>query len=404
MKVFFVQIIRFFVLIFVSQTVFSVPSLETYGQLETFSDVSISPSGELIAYRRTLSDESDALVVFSLKEGKKIGGLDVKNIDPKGSYFANDNSLILVVSKHVNLYRYKHDFDMSTAFVFDIDKNKATQLIRPGEKLRGKGEVTVGQQGIGRVLGIAPNGKSLYMPAFVSETSHDRNPNYSLLKVNLNGKGSHRVVSKGTNATTNFYLDRKGNALAREIISEQKKIHRIDIAKGKSWSSLYSYKFDIPTHNFIGLNDDFSALIFTRDDNDGGYFQLSLIDGTVQPFGDLNVNEGSRRLISDRYGVVVGVMYAGFLPDYKMLDNALNERIQSILATFEGHSVYLSDWTDDWKHIVIRVEGINHAGDYFLFSEGEKGKKQLVSLLSSRPDITAEDINPIKLCVGMSNL
>ena len=392
---FFVQIIRFFVLIFVSQTVFSVPSLETYGQLETFSDVSISPSGELIAYRRTLSDESDALVVFSLKEGKKIGGLDVKNIDPKGSYFANDNSLILVVSKHVNLYRYKHDFDMSTAFVFDIDKNKATQLIRPGEKLRGKGEVTVGQQGIGRVLGIAPNGKSLYMPAFVSEASHDINPNYSLLKVNLNGKGSHRVVSKGTNATTNFYLDRKGNALAREIISEQKKIHRIDIAKGKSWSSLYSYKFDIPTHNFIGLNDDFSALIFTRDDNDGGYFQLSLIDGTVQPFGDLNVNEGSRRLISDRYGVVVGVMYAGFLPDYKMLDNALNERIQSILATFEGHSVYLSDWTDDWKHIVIRVEGINHAGDYFLFSEGEKGKKQLVSLLSSRPDITAEDINPI---------
>lgn len=391
----FVQVIWIVTLLFMSGLAFSLPSLETYGKLETFNDVSISPSGERIAYRRTLSDESDALVVFSLTEGKQIGGLDVKHIDPKGSYFANDNSLILIGSTHVNSYRYKHDFDMSTAFVFDINKNKATQLIKPGEKLRGKGTVTLGQQGMGRVIGISPNGKSLYMPAFISETNHDLNPNYSLLKVNLNGKGSHRVASKGTNATNNFFLDRNGNVLAREIINEQKKIHRIDIAKGRSWSPLYSYDFDIPTHHFIGLNADFSALVFSRDDDGSGYLQLSLSDGTVKPLDDLNKNKGQRSLIVDRYGVVIGMKYSGFLPDYQMLDDSLNERVQSILTHFKEHAVYLSDWTDDWKHIVVRVEGLNYVGDYFLFSEKSKGEKKLTFLLSSRPDITAEDINPI---------
>lgn len=392
--IFFVQIMWVFVLLFVSQSIFSMPSLEAYGKLETFSDVSISPSGERIAYRRTLSDDSDALVVFSLKEGKQIGGLDVKNIDPKGSHFANDNSLILVGSKHVNLYRYKHDFDMSTAFVFDINKNKVTQLIKPGEKLRGKKKVTVGQQGLGRVFGVSPDGKSLFMPAFVSERNHAGNPDYSLLKVNLNGKGSHRIVSKGTNATNRFYLDLQGNVLAREIINEQNKKHSIDLAKGRGWVPLYGYEFDIPTHNFIGLNADFSALIFSRDD-ENGYLQLSLSDGTVKPLDGLNVNEESRRLIVDRYGVVVGIKYSGFLPSYHMLDDVINERVQSILTHFKEHAVYLSDWTDDWKHIVVRVEGLNYVGDYFLFSDKGKGEKQLTFLLSSRPDITVDDVNPI---------
>jgi len=56
----------------------TMPSLETYGKLELISDMSISPSGNLIAYRFTKSDTEDYVVILSLIEGEVISAIDVK--------------------------------------------------------------------------------------------------------------------------------------------------------------------------------------------------------------------------------------------------------------------------------------------------------------------------------------
>lgn len=53
---------------FVAQA--AMPSIDTYGKLESVSNMSISPNGELIAYRLTKSDKEDFVVVRSLTEKK----------------------------------------------------------------------------------------------------------------------------------------------------------------------------------------------------------------------------------------------------------------------------------------------------------------------------------------------
>ena len=367
------------------------PDLEAYGRLEQVSDVSISPNGELIAYRRTESDKKDFVVVYSLIEKKIVNALDVKKIDPQGINFANNDHLILIVSEHVDWRGYRDSFDISTAFSLDLKTNKVEQLIKPGEVIGAKRSVRQGQTSLGRILAKSPDGKKLYMPAYVSKSSQDSDYDYSLLEVDVRGKAEHRVMTKGTRHTINYFMDGNGNLLARENLNSGSNKHSIDVYENEKWRPLYSYESAIATHNFVGVNDDFSALVFFRNDDNEDYLQLSLKDGNVKPLEGMTLSRDTSGTITDGDGVVMGVKYAGLLPDYSLSDTKLHKRVQSIMSFFKDHSVHLSAWTDDHKHIVVRAEGTQFAGDYFLFSEGKDPR----FLVSSRLDIDSKEINPI---------
>lgn len=367
----------------------------------------------MVAYRRTISDEKDYIVVYSLKEDKSISTVDVKNIDPQSHYFISNDYLILTASRHSK--GYKHDWDISTAFSLDFKNNKIEPLIKHGETLHRETtlsrdvrvKISSRQTGMGRIVGQDTDGKVVYMPAFVSEQhpksafysayGRQSDSNYSLLKVDVSGKGLLGVHSQGTPNTRNFFLDDKGNVIARENLNEKTNKHSIEVPEKAKWRTLYSYKSAIVTHKFEGLNEDFTALIFSRSDKDQShtsnnmYLQLSLADGAVKPFEQMKLNRDTSEVISNDHGVVLGVRYAGLSPDYQLSDAKLHKRVQSILSYFSEHSVHLTDWTDDWKHIVVRVEGTQFAGDYFLFSENQEPKL----LTHSRPDINQEDLNPI---------
>ena len=371
---------------------YSALDLEMYGKLEQVSDVSISPNGELIAYRRTESDNDDYIVVFSIKENKMIALLDVKKIDPQGHYFADNNFIILIGSNHVNLQGYKHEFDASLAFSFDVTKNKVEPLIKFGELILNRRQmITRGQTGLGKVVGKSIDGKKLYMPSFISDSELDPTPNYSLLEVNIDGKGKPKIVSNGTRDTRDYFLDDRGNILARENLNDRSNEHSIDVFKKGRWRTIYSYKSKIATHSFVGLNSDFTAIVFFRNDDEEDYLELSLEDGSIKPLEELQISRDTSGFIKSQHGAVLGVRYAGFTPDYQLSDKALNKRVNEILSYFDSQSVYLTDWTHDWQHIVVRVEGSSYGGEYFLFSEGEDPK----FLTRSRLELDPKDINPL---------
>jgi len=368
----------------------SAPSIEAYGRLPEVGAVKISPNGELIAYRRTQSDEQDYILIYSLKEGKNITGFNVSEIDPWNYYFANNDYLIFIGGKHVDWRNFKHDFHASTAFSFDIKSNKIKPLVQLGENLTRGRRIYEGQS-IGKVLGKSEDGKYLFVPAYVAGSKADSSPNRALLKVRISGDGVPKVVSKGSNNTRDFFLDTNGNVLAREILNNRKNTHSVEVLKGRTWIELYSYESEIPTHNFMSLNSDNSAIVFSRNDDKDGYLQLSLSDGSIKPLEDLDTSRSTNGTLRNFRGTILGVEYAGLHPGYHLQDEKLNKRVQDIQATFEGHSVHLTDWTDDWKHIIVRVEGSMHAGDYYLFTEDGSHK----FLASSRLSIPEEELNPI---------
>ena len=384
-KVFFI-----FVVLFSITVRAAMPELEAYGKLKSVSDMSISPSGELIAYRLTKSDKEDHIVVLSLVERKVIAAVDVKKIDPQDHYFVNEDFLILIGSNHVKLQNYRNSFDASVPYSFNLKTKKVETLVKLGEPV-GKKWVTLGQSGLGDIAGKSPDGKILYIPSFISVDYTDVIPKYSLLSVKVTGKGSPKVVVSGTRDTRRFFLDDKGNVLARENLNDRTNVHSIDLRENKKWRTIYKHESKIKSHSFSGLNDDFSGLVFTRDDDDSDYLFLSFADGSVTELDELNIDRSTSGLIRNDHDVILGMKYAGFTPDYKLLDGKLNKRLEDIVAQFPEQSVHLVNWSSDWEHIVVYVEGTLYVGDYLLFSEGKSPAK----ITSSRLDISHEQINPV---------
>ncbi len=373
-------------ILFVSLIATSVnANLKDYGALPTMSMVTISPNGKLLAYRNT-TEKYDVLMVLSLSDKKVLFTMDVSNIQPNGLFFINDDQIIFRVSEFTRVAGFRGKFDLSTAFVLNIKDKKPRQLLIPGDK------ILAGQTGLGGIVGISPDGNYAFMPAFTQVDNHFPNPKYALYKVSLKKK-SLRVNHAGGYQAVDFFVNAEGQAIAQEDFDEREGEHRILSLQNDKWVKIFSEKTNIRNHSFVGLTPDFKSLVMltTDDSNHNNYYTMDLTDGKIK--GPILSREDAEveGVITDINRVVYGVRYAGFTPSYQFFDNKLNQRMQDISAKFQGQSVWLVDWSPDWKHWVVNVEGSAYADDYFLFNENTEP----MFLASGRPQIPTEQLNPI---------
>jgi dipeptidyl aminopeptidase/acylaminoacyl peptidase len=362
------------------------PTLKDYGTLPEIQLITISPSGNLVAFRK-VNDESDRIIVLSLENNKPLRALDVSDINPDSIYFLNEEQLVLVASKITKVEGFKGKIDLSTAFLCEVKTGNVRQLLTPGDG------IYRGQSGLGRIIGLSPDGTYAYMPAFVGE-EHTEAPDYSLMKVNLKKKGSPSVYSKGTNATNDFFLDSNGNILAQESYDNHTNIHKVRVRQNDEWVDIFKEKIEITEKSFVGLTPDYKSLVLLETNADTGrtaYYTMSLADGTISPpiFGrdDADIEY----VINNFKRIVLGVRYSGLHPSYQFFDAQLNERMKTIMANFPDQSVYLSDYTNNWKNIVVYVDGTTIPGEYYLFTEGKAPK----FLAATRSKIKPEDVHPI---------
>lgn len=371
------------------------PTLKDYGTLPEIQLITISPNSDLVAFRKVTGD-FDRVSVISIGSHKQIANIDVKEIKPQSMYFLNEEQLVLRASEYKKLEDFIESFDVSTAFLYNLNDKSIRQLLIPGEE-----PVARGQMGLGSLIGISPDGNYAYMPAYSFKTrlGPDVSVNFdsldfSLLKVNLKEKKAPSIIIKGKNSTRDFFVDDKGNVLAQISYDQKTNLHRVRARRIKEWEDIFKEKVEIREKSFVGVTPDFKSLIMLDTNHKTGrvaYYTMSLLDGTIsEPLlgrEDADI-EGT---IKSFQRIIYGVRYSGFTPSYQFFDPKLNQRVKDITAKFPEQSVYLSDFSEDWKNIVVFVEGSNSPSEYYLFSEG----KEPQFLTSSRPSIKAEDVHPI---------
>lgn len=362
------------------------PSLLDYGALPTIQMTAISPNGDLLAYRKVNGDQ-DSIMVISLSKRKTVLAFDVSAIQPHQLQFFNNHQLFIRVSNYQRVAGFRGKFDLSTAYVLDVNEKKARQLLTPGDK------IYAGQSGLGDVVGITPDGKYAFMPAYSNTAFDYEKPRYSLFKVNLTKKGV-RLASDGDQDVKDFFVNSVGEVIAKEEFDEDKKIHKIFSKIDGKWVEIFKEKSDFRSKSFVGVTPDFKSLIMLDEDEKTdrvAYYSMSLSDGTIS--GPIMGRDDAdiAAVISDIQRVVHGVRYSGFVPSYKFFDPTLDQRLNKIISNFPDQSVWLTSWSPDWKHLVVNVEGSNYADDYFLFSPNDEAK----FLTSGRPQLKPEHLNPI---------
>ncbi len=360
-------------------------NLKDYGGLPNMSMVTISPNGQLLAYRNT-TEKLDALVVLSLSDKKVLSTIDLSNIEPDGIFFINDDQIIFRASEYTRVAGFRGKFDLSTAFVHSIKDKKTRQLLIPGEK------ILAGQTGLGGIVGITPDGNYALMPAFTQVDNHFPTPKYALYKVNLKKKNL-RVVHAGDYQAVDFFVNAEGDAIAQEEFDERNSEHRILSLQNNKWVKIFSEETKIRNRAFVGLTPDYKSLVMllTDESNRKSYYTMSLADGSIKGPLLSRDNADIEGVITNVNRVVFGVRYSGFTPSYQFFDEKLNQRMKDVVAQFPEQSVWLIHWSPDWKHWVVNVEGSDYPDDFFLFSDNAEPK----FLASGRPNILPEQLHPI---------
>lgn len=362
------------------------PSLKDYAALPEIQNIAISPSGNLIAFRK-LTPEFDRVIVTSLITHQQVSAIAVDAIKPQRLYFLNEDQLVLIASDSKRFYGVRDEKEISAAFLLDFKNNAQRQLLIPGDD-----PLFLRQSGLGRVVGVSPDGAYAYMPAFVN-SKNSRIPDYSLLKVNLKEKAPSSIISKGVADAADFFVDANGSVVAQITYNSSSNVYRVRARKNDEWADIFKEKFEIPGQ-FFGLTQDYKSIIKVDTDADtgfGAFYAMSLTDGSLSRpmFGrdDADIDG----VLTDDQRIVLGVRYSGFRPSYQFFDTSLNQRMKDIAATFPDHSVFLVSHTPDLKNIVVRVEGANVPCDYYLFAENKPAQ----FLTSSRPKIRVEDLHPM---------
>jgi dipeptidyl aminopeptidase/acylaminoacyl peptidase len=372
--------------------VFAGPTIADYGALPSVSNLSVSPDGKLVAFRK-VTDSVNALVVHSLAEKKQVAALDMAGMQPQTITFIGNNKVYVFASEYRRVEGFAGAFDASSGFVFDLDAKKVLQLLTPGED-----GIFPGQTGLGQILGVAPDGQSVFMPAFLGDTGlvlgNQVKPSYSLLKVELGAKGKFQKLIQGLPSTRNFFIDTLGNPYAEERYDEKKNEHSVWVYESKEAKLLFKENVPIITKSYKGLTRDRQELIFTEttaDDNHTKYFSMNIKTAAVKEVAVSRDDASIDHVIKNAFGEILGVVYSGFSPSYLFFDSKMNEKMKKIVEMFPEHSIYLEDYSNDFSRAVILVSGSRAAGDYYLVDENNQTR----FLASQYPNIKEENLSPI---------
>lgn len=332
--------------------------LEAYGSLPSIDMMTISPSGDSIAYRTT-SSERDMVIIYNFKKKKMIGGLNVAAIRPSNIYFVNEDTLVLVAVDNTRLFGFRGRHEVSAGFSYRISENKVRQLLVPGDG------IYAGQSGLGSVVGISTDGKYAYMPAWKNQGE------FALMKVNLAGKRTPRSVKRGKHDAVDYFIS-NDIIVARELFDNDKDLHRVQSLIDGEWKEIFREETEIPRVAFVGLTADKESLVMKAYNNNRiAYYTMSLADGEVAGPLFNPKDKDVEYVIRDINRVVQGVQYSGFRPSYDFFDERLDKTVKQVMEQLPDHSVSLVDYTSDFKELIFKIEGVDTAGDFYLYRDGK---------------------------------
>ncbi len=379
-------------LIVFSNVAFAAPDVDRYGELPKVQKMTISPNGQKIAFR-LVTPERDLISVISVDPLKAISSFGVSDVKPRNLSFIDNNNLLMSIAAMTSVPGFKGEFEMSVGTTYDISKKKYRQLLVPG-----KNDVYAGQSSLDQVVGVSPDGKSLYIPAFSGEPFFSQgqqiDPPMSLFKAKINGSGRPRIHKRGRGHALDYFVGETGDVLAKEVFDKAKQKHNIVAYHGKKEVVVFSDDTPYITKDFIGVSIDENYLFmldFNTDTNRSAVYKLALKDGELT--GPLLEKDDADIVgfITDKQRKLLGVRYSGFNPSYNFFDADLDTRVKAILSKFPSHSVWIEEVSPDREHVLVRVEGSQSVGDYFLYSKG----KNTVFITSARSNVSDKDIHPI---------
>ena len=363
------------------------PPLEAFGDAPAVRAASISPDGKSIAYISRV-DGIDYLARYDAATGKNEALIKIPNVKAGGTGWAGSNYIILSASLVTGNGGMTDQYEDTSAFAYSLSGRKIVQLLVDTQGLYPY------QSGLGRIVGIDPDGQYVYMPAYMDNVGSE--PSLDLVKVNLDtGRGVRVAGRTGSSSTINWIMDDNANVVGRVDYSEKRSLYEIRAADASGgYRVIYSETTKDPTLRVVGFSEHEGALVAVKsgDSDFQEIYEIALSDGKL--IGPLRERADAdiERVILDENRVVMGLSYSGLYPRYELFDPILDKEMKAAAGAMPDAAATIVSWTEDWSKVLMYVEGGKQSPRYMLF---DRTAKKLSQIARVRPDIKAEEIGEV---------
>lgn len=357
------------------------PNVEHYGLLPKYRSVSVSPDGKHIALIER-EGTKDFFVVRNAKTLEMVGGFNADKYNARDIFFASNNYVVILNSKHKRMARVRGAFEQGYAFVYDLASEKIKVLLAHSKGL-------YPAQSFNNIVGFNSTTKELYMAAYTGNLYNS--PRLDLYRVSLNtGKG--RIYARGNQDTIDWFVDHQGKVLAREDFDKGKNKHQVFSKVSGDWQSVYELDTNIPNTSFPAVSHDGTRLLFLDGlDNNTAIFSIDLSDGDIQGPNYWREEADVDDVMTDINRHLIAVKYSGFVPDYDFVEAQDDETFQLLTSSFSASSVHYLGHTSNKAQWLISISGNDGAGAYKIYDHNQR---KLMHLTSEYPAI--ESIGKIR--------
>ncbi|MDP6198236.1 MAG: prolyl oligopeptidase family serine peptidase [Porticoccaceae bacterium] len=352
------------------------PDIEHYGLLPQYRSVSISPDGKHIALIQRKGTQ-DFFVVRDAKTLRMVGGFNADKYNARHIFFASNNHVILLNSKHKRMAQIRGSFEQANAFVYNLTSQKIKVLLAQTKGL-------YPAQSLTNIVGLNAATNELYMAAYTGNiyTSF----RMDLYRVSLE-TGRGKVYARGNRNTIDWFVDKRGQVLAREDFDNRESKHQVFSKTSGEWQLIFEKQTSVPETSFQAVSHNGSRLLFEDGlANHTAIFSIELSNGDIQ--GPIYQREETdiSNVITDINRQLVAVKYSGFVPVYDFLEVEDNKIFDLLTSSFSDNSVHYLSHTSDHTQWLILVSGNDGAGAYKIY---DRRNNKLLNLMSQYPAVEA---------------
>jgi len=335
--------------------------LEVYGRLPNLENVALSPDGSRLALIRTDANQR-FLFLISLQDHKLINQpLAVGKVKLRSLAWADNDRLMIILSDTslpMGLIGSPAEWRLLT--VWDVRKRKLFSYPDPNRDIRSGMKFMNVINGPPIVRRIDGHTVLFIRGTYVTDITLP-----GLFRVDLD-TGGQDLIREGTLQTQDWLVNEAGEVVAEEDYDQKAQHWRIMERRGSRLREIVSGQEAIDVPSLLGFGPDPDTLLVeTLEHGDPVWRQLSLTDGSFGP--SMTERSALEEPIEDRLTHrMIGGVHQEDTKQFLFFDKRWQARWNAIKEGFSGEQVEFVSASEDFKKVVVKVNGPLHGFAYEL--------------------------------------
>ncbi|HEY2709052.1 MAG TPA: S9 family peptidase [Caulobacteraceae bacterium] len=331
--------------------------LAAYGNLPTLEQISLSPSGRLLAID-VVKGENRTIVVQDLVAKKIVTGVKVGDTKIRDLKWAGDDHLIITssITQTGMLGVLVGQEEWFTAVDFNVAACKLHPLLTDVDYA---GNMIGGEPIVRTVDGKA----TLFLRGmrFIGDEGQS-----TMFRVDLDTDHAQPIIDSGGDWETSFLMAANGKPLAETQYDAPLKSWILKVWAGGGWHQAQAKQASIETPDLVGLGRDGQSILIGNREGDRYTLRELSPDGATLSDPLPGIDAGQPITDPPTHRLIGLATLIGDDMRYRFFDPNDQTRWRAVTAAFPGKDVGLVSWSDDRRRIVVEVTGPKEAPAYAL--------------------------------------